>query len=145
MKRFKPEQYDSTIKTLLATKRDIAISNHDRMSVDPDSDYEPDSEEVDGWLKHTKLPVPSDASYSIVYELPTEYWTDIFGETDDATTCLSKEEEQEVRDSKQYQELFKLYSSVYEDLYEAAKEESAYYANEYDQEQKYYRSMMGPL
>lgn len=135
MKRFKPEQYDSTIQTLLGIKRDIANSNHDRMSVDPDSDFEPSSEEVDGWLKYTNLPIPSDFKYSIAYELPSEYWMNIFG------SDLSQEEELEVRDSKPYLELFKLYSSVFEDLYEAAKEESAYYANEFESERNYEDSM----
>jgi hypothetical protein len=135
MKHFNSETYDSTIQTLLAIKRDIANSNHDRMSVDSDSDFEPSSEELDDWLNRMNLPIPSDFEYSIAYELPPKYWTNIFG------SSLSQEEELEVRDSKPYLELFKLYSSVFEDLYEAAKEESAYYENEFLQEQNYENSM----
>lgn len=141
MNQFNEEQYNETIKTLLSIKQVIADSNHDRMSVDPYSDFEPSVEEVEGWLEYTKLPAPTEASHSIVYELPKEYWTTIFGEV----ASLSQEEELEVRNSKSYLDLFKLYSSVYEDLYEAAKEESAYYANEFDDEQVYYNSMRGSI
>lgn len=141
MKRFNTEKYNNTINSLLEIKKNIADSDHDRTYVDPDSDFEPILEEVENWLTTMNLPAPSDVKHSIVYELPFEYWTDIFGQTDDAHTCLSKEEEIEIVNSKPYRELFKLYSSVYEDLYEAVKEESAYYQNEYEAEQKYYKSM----
>jgi hypothetical protein len=141
MNHFNEEHYNDTIKTLLSIKQVIADSNHDRMSVDPYSDYEPATEEVEGWLENTNLPAPAESKHSIVYELPKEYWTNIFGEV----SSLSQEEELEVRNSKSYLELFNLYSSVYEDLYEAAKEESAYYANEFDEEQEYYNSMRGSI
>jgi hypothetical protein len=143
MNHFNSENYESTIKSLLSIKTEIANSKHDRMSVDEYSDFEPSKEEVDSWLNQLNLPAPSDAKYSIVYELPREYWKNIFGEPDGEN--LSNEEEAEVRNNTKYLELFNIYACVFEDLYEAAKEESAYYANEFEEESKYHDSMRGRI
>jgi len=137
MKRFNKDKYDSTIKSLVFAKSEIANSKHDRLSVDPDSDFEPSCEEVHGWLNSLNLPAPSDSRFSNVMELPEDYWIEIFGQSDDFYTRLPEYEEREIRNSKEYEELFCLYSEVYEALYEAVKEESAYYQREYEEEERY--------
>jgi len=129
---------DAITKKLLKAKLDIKNSNHDRLYVG-DCDYEPEDECLVEWTKSLGIPMPMEFKYSSVKELPEEYWSEIFGDPE------TNEELDAIKSSEEYKSLFELYDEVFSDMYEAATEESAYYENEYQEEQKYYDSMRGPL
>jgi len=127
------DEYEKTLKALIKIKAEIKNSNHDSLASE---DYDPSDEEVQAWCESLNLPRPSSFSKSIVHELPEEYLVNIFYK-DTATEA----EYNEVMNSDVYKLMFKIYSNVYEEMYEAATEESAYYMNEYEEMESYYDSV----
>ena len=126
--------YEDVIKKLEQIQIDINNSNHDRMGYE---DYEADADEINACLKDFGLGEPEWNSREVT--IPVEFWNEAFGETEDF------EEIERIMESTEYKKLEEMYLNLFDQVVHIATEMSAYYANEYDQEQKYYDSMRGQL
>ena len=136
------DEYEKTLKNLFKIKAEIRESNHD--SADSEG-YYPSDIELDVWHDSLKLPKPYEAINHQVIELPDEYWTNIFYENHDGENTLSEEEYEEVLNSSVYKLLFKTYSNVYEEMYTAVAEESAYYERECSEMERHFDSLRGAI
>jgi len=132
------EALDVITKKLIKAKADIKNSNHDRLNLG-DSDIEVSDDCVSAWADSLKIPMPSDWHFSTVKELPEEFLEEVFG---DLTT---QEEMNVIKTKEEYKTLFELYSGVFDDMYYAAAEETAYYDSEYQDQEEFYDSMRGSI
>lgn len=129
------EELNKTLEKLHKVKEEVKNSKHDALSVDPDSDFEPDEEALTEWFKTLDLPKSSFSD-----ELPEEYWSSIFNIDDE-----HQDDYELIKTTEEYKNILKAYVDVYSDIYTACLEECAYYENEAQDYERYLDSMRGPL
>lgn len=127
--------YQDVLKKFEQIQQNINSSNHDRMSYE---DYEAPEEEIAECVRDFGLGTPEWTLDSRVM-LPVEFRNEAFGETDDL------EKIDQIMETPEYKKLEEIYTHLYDQVAEIATEMSAYYANEYEEEQNYHDSMRGCL